>query len=332
MKRRARLCGTLVCVVLGSASASALAAPLRAGVGPAPPQTPVATGSDKKLDGNLLSLAAIQARHGDVRAAARAEDLGVAGDRVGVDVYVNGRSTAAVAPLKALGMNVTGTTDLGPVPVVEGTVPIAALHAVAGLGVTKGVLPITGGGVDRTGSAGPLAPNVSSTEGGVAHRVAQARALCNCNGAGVPVGVISDSMAKVNGGADFNASKANGNVPPNVTILQDYTGSGGSDEGRAMAELIFDEAPGLSNIFFQTGISPTAGQGPVAKTNAINNLTAQGVKVIADANFYTAEPFSQDGMVAQAVDAAAANGVAYYASAGNRARQAYQAQFVDDGG
>ena len=48
------------------------------------------------------------------------------------------------------------------------------------------------------------------------------------------------------------------------------------------------------------------------------------MNIIADDIFYLNEPFFQDGVVAQAVDNARANGVAYFASAGNRARQSYE--------
>ena len=60
------------------------------------------------------------------------------------------------------------------------------------------------------------------------------------------------------------------------------------------------------------------------KAASINNLVAQGVKIIADDIFYLDEPMFQDGQVAQAVDAAKAAGVNYFASAGNRARQSWE--------
>ena len=44
------------------------------------------------------------------------------------------------------------------------------------------------------------------------------------------------------------------------------------------------------------------------------------MKVIADDTTYLAEPFFQDGIVAQAIDRAKAAGVAYFASAGNDSR------------
>ena len=63
---------------------------------------------------------------------------------------------------------------------------------------------------------------------------------------------------------------------------------------------------------------------PQGKANSIADLVAQGVDVIADDIFYLDEPMFQDGVVAQAVDAAKAAGVTYLASAGNRARQSWE--------
>ena len=42
---------------------------------------------------------------------------------------------------------------------------------------------------------------------------------------------------------------------------------------------------------------------------------------------YFDEPFFQDGVIAQAVNAVAAQGVSYFSSAGNDANQSYQATF-----
>ena len=104
-----------------------------------------------------------------------------------------------------------------------------------------------------------------------------------------------------------------------MTVLAEDPGPGTIDEGRAMAEIIYDEAPGITEMFFSTGTT-----GAAAKAASINNLVAAGVKVIADDIFYLDEPMFQDGQVAQAVDAAKAAGVTYLASAGNRARQSWE--------
>src|SRR5262249_23614871 len=68
------------------------------------------------------------------------------------------------------------------------------------------------------------------------------------------------------------------------------------------------------------------------KANNIATLVSNGADVIADDIFYLTEPFFQDGQVSQAVDTAVANGTAYFASAGNRARQSYEATYNNSGG
>ena len=138
----------------------------------------------------------------------------------------------------------------------------------------------------------------------------QARAF-GVGGAGVKVGVISDSIDEV--GAGIAGSQGTGDLPPDVQNLGDLPG--GTDEGRAMAEIVYDVAPGISGIVFVT-----AAGGPQAKANSIDSLVSHGVKVIADDTSYITEPFFQDDVVAQAVDRAKADGVAYLIAAGKRRR------------
>ena len=89
-----------------------------------------------------------------------------------------------------------------------------------------------------------------------------------------------------------------------------------------MAEILYDEAPGVGRIRFAT-----ADGGPAAKANAIDALVADGARVIADDTSYVTEPFFQDDVVAQAVDRAKAAGVAYFIAAGNDAQHGWGAAF-----
>src|SRR3954452_22623576 len=90
-----------------------------------------------------------------------------------------------------------------------------------------------------------------------------------------------------------------------------------------MAQIVYDEAPGIPKIVFATG-----GGGAVNRANNIDALVAAGSKVVADDGVYLSEPFFQDGVVAQAADRAKANGTGYFVSAGNRARQSWEGTFT----
>ncbi len=249
--------------------------------------------------------------------AARQADLTISkAGRVLVQVYVSGRADAAVRRLEESGMSVSATAD-EPLPVVEGRVPATDLAAVAALEVTTAVMPVLAGGTDA---------GLVTSEGVAAHRIPQALSSGASTGEGVDVGVISDSIGRVGGGV--GASQDSGDLPTTVTVLKEDFGADTIDEGRAMAEIIFDGATGIDSILFASGTAA----GPADKADSIDQLVANGAEVIADDIFWLFEPFFQDGVVAQAVDRARAAGVTYIASAGNRARQSWEGTYTDAGG
>jgi subtilisin family serine protease len=141
------------------------------------------------------------------------------------------------------------------------------------------------------------------------------------DGRGIKIGVLSDSYDNLNGAAGGIAS---GDLPTKgVTVLQDLA-SGGSDEGRAMIELIHDIAPG-SDLFFASAFF-----GQLSFANNIQRLADAGCKVIVDDIVYFAEPFFQDGIIAQSVDNVANNqNVCYFSSAGNGARESYESTTIN---
>jgi hypothetical protein len=262
----------------------------------------------RKLDGGLQRLAAGLKPRSVHGLALSAPAVGRSG-RTLVDVYVRGNVRAAARKLRALGMRVQAVSTRKPERMVEGLLPVSRATKVAALGSVRGVLSGVAGGTD-TGSV--------LSQGDAAHHGPQARAL-GPTGAGVTVGVMSDSMNQVSPGVA--GSQATGDLPANVTVLNDA--AGGEDEGRAMAEIVYDEAPGVTNMLFDTGTT-----GAATKAAHIAELVSHGAKVIADDTFYLSEPFFQDGTVSQAVDAAKAAGTAYVASAGNRARQSWEGTFT----
>src|SRR5207302_10208915 len=127
---------------------------------------------------------------------------------------------------------------------------------------------------------------------------------------GVLVGALSDTVSQVQGGiAD---SQRTGDLPPQgVLVLKDGAKSGATDEGRAMLEIVHDVAPGAGLAFYSAEGSPqdfAAG---------IHALAGAGAKVIVDDATYPDAPFFNDGVVAQAVNGVAAQGVFYASAAGN---------------
>ena len=137
------------------------------------------------------------------------------------------------------------------------------------------------------------------------------------NGAGLKVGVLSDSFNDLGGAASDEAA---GLLPPaaDVQVLEDLQ-SGGNDEGRAMMQIVHDIAPGADLDFY------TAFESEQDFANGILALAAAGCKVICDDVYYYDEPFFQNGIVAQAIQTVEAEGVTYITSAGNNANNAYQA-------
>ncbi|MDQ3277269.1 MAG: S8 family serine peptidase, partial [Bacteroidota bacterium] len=95
----------------------------------------------------------------------------------------------------------------------------------------------------------------------------------------------------------------------------------GSDEGRAMLQIIHDLAP-KAKLAFRTGFRSA---GDMAQ--GIIELKDAGCNVIVDDVTYITEPFFQDGVVARAVDQVSNAGVAYFTSAGNFGQKAFTSTF-----
>src|SRR6516165_10261702 len=168
-------------------------------------------------------------------------------------------------------------------------------------------------------------------------------------GTGVTVGILSDSFncygvydqggpgtppaSGVRGYApngfatdDATFDESNGYLPASVSVLEEAPCmSWGqplqlpfADEGRAMMQIVHDVAPGAALAFY------TATNTEADFANGIAALASAGATVIADDVGYFDEPFFQDGIVAQAIDAASAKGVAYFSAAGNNGQVSYE--------
>ena len=163
-------------------------------------------------------------------------------------------------------------------------------------------------------------PGAAISEGVTHLNVDKARAAAHLDGTDVTVGVISDSFNFLGGQqADVLADELPGSGNPcghtsNVLNLKDATGTAEdptTDEGRAMAQIVHDLAPG-AHLIFQSGW-----YGELDMANAIRNLANQGAHIIVDDVTYFKEPMYQDGVIAKAVADVTAQGVTYFSSAGN---------------
>ncbi len=235
------------------------------------------------------------------------------GTRVSVRITTSDAENLLPA-LKDLGFEVSGSAP--ELNFVEGFLPITALNAAESLTARGllGILPLYQP-VTRVGSVTSQADFVLEAD-----RV-RAALPTGFDGSGVQIGVLSDSYDNLGGAS---ADIASGDLPAaGVNVLQDLQ-AGGSDEGRAMLQLIHDLAPGAS-LSFATAFST-----PTVFANNIRALADAGADIIVDDIGYLAEPFFQDGVVSQAVDEVVTNSsVAYFSAAGNSGNIAYESTGFD---
>jgi Subtilase family len=258
---------------------------------------------------------------------------------VAIDAIATGDPQALKTALQNLGLRDVAvfSNDIG------GWLPIDQLanaSALAGLHFARAAMP-------RTRSS------VVATQGDFAQETSVVRTTYpGLTGTGVTVGVLSDSFncfAQYAG--KVNASGANGYAPFGftATYTDDQQPSSGqatataalpagvnvveeancpnygapeqlpfTDEGRAILQIIHAIAPG-AGLAFYTAVNTEADF-----ATGITKLATAGAKVIDDDVGYPDEPFFQDGLVAQAINTVAAQGVAYFSSAGNDGRLSYE--------
>src|SRR5215217_4321787 len=135
MPRKAATVAAAACLLLLGAHATAVAR--------------TTSGPDGKLHSELRRLVVDQQQGRPVRGPGLAAGLKVdAGERVLVDVYVDGEAGQAASALRGAGMDVEAATNKAPVHMVEGWLPVAAATRAAGLGAVRAVIPVTGFGAD----------------------------------------------------------------------------------------------------------------------------------------------------------------------------------------
>jgi hypothetical protein len=248
-----------------------------------------------------------------------------------IDAITRGDPLKLKAALVGLGLQKASvySNDVGgwlPVNQLNAASELAAVHAI------RAAMPRT-----RAGAV--------TSQGDYAQNSDLVRSQNSLNGAGITIGIISDSYdcyqqyhdagnpppggqaGYANNGflATAATDASTGDLPMNVNVLKEATCQQYGaplqlpfgDEGRAMMQIVHDVAPGASLAFY------TAENSEADFANGIGRLAAAGAKIIADDVGYFDEPFFQDGIVAQAINAVEAQGVAYFSAAGNNGTLAY---------
>ncbi len=269
-----------------------------------------------KIAGSLRQLAPLAAARvagSPVTAVANPSDLVIQpvpppndGRTVIIDAIAEGDPNALAAALIGLGAGDCAVAGR----VVSASLPLNAISSLDGLGSLR----------FAHASLALANTGLVTSQGDAAMRAQVARSTYALNGTGVRVGILSDSFNALGGMASGITA---GDLPSGIQILLDATGT---DEGRAMAEIVHDVAPASTIAFY----SVMGGQADFA--NGIRALKNAGCKVVVDDVLYLDEPMFADGIIAQAVDEVVAAGVPYFSAAGNNGKESYQAAFKEAAG
>jgi subtilisin family serine protease len=267
----------------------------------------------------------------------------IKGDKVVVDITAKEDIATAKAELQKLGATITATYGR----MISAIVPIAALPQLETATSIRFARPAYrplhvrqhgqntnqafpqqfafNGAENAFSGPDPKVPPFIS-QGDTAQLSYLARKKYKVDGKGTKVGVLSDSYNNLHT-ADSGVALGELPGPTNpfhykkpVQVLSDLD-SGGTDEGRAMLEIVHTVAPGAELAFH------TADNGQADFANGILQLANNGCNVIADDVIYFAEPFFQDGIIAQAVDQVKQQGATYFSSAGNQSLRSYESPY-----
>ena len=166
--------------------------------------------------------------------------------------------------------------------------------------------------------------NAADPEGNAVHLAATARTVFGVSGAGIKVGVLSDSVDYL------STAQSNGDLGT-VTVLSGQSGVPGTGEGTAMLEIVHAIAPN-AQLFFAT-----ADGGDANFAQNILNLRSSGCDILVDDSGYFDESPFQDATVASAVNSVTAGGALFFSSAGNSGNfdsgmsGTWEGDFVDGG-
>jgi hypothetical protein len=256
---------------------------------------------------------------------------------VSIDAITKGDPQKLKAALVGLGLQHAAqfSNDVG------GWLPINQLDSAAALGEVHAMRAAMS--KTRTGAI--------TSQGDYAQNSDLVRSQNALTGAGITVGIISDSydcyqqyhdagnpppggdQGYANNGFTATAATdiSTGDIPASVNVIEEATCQNYrppiqlpfGDEGRAMMQIVHDVAPGAGLAFYTAENSEADFASGIAKLAAPVASGGAGAKIIVDDVGYFDEPFFQDGLVAQSVNSVVANGVAYFSSAGNNGTLAY---------
>jgi Subtilase family len=254
-------------------------------------------------------------------------------NRVLVNVHLDGKTPLSDvrAQVTAAGANVIAESTKYKNGVLSAFVPVNKLAELARspgvLSISMGHRPIKNVGLTTSGGFFAVHADTLNAQG--------------LDGTGITVGVLSDSYdtATTDSNGDPLSDHAandvatddlpgigNADNPNPVVVLEDF--NPGTDEGRAMLQIVHDMAPKAKLAFATAFVSD------VDFANNIRRLrTDANCDVIVDDVFYTQEPMFSDGIIAQAVDdvvfgsTLSGNKCAYFSSAGNQQGGGYVSTF-----
>ncbi len=325
-RHRASACSIAALALLGTLSpASTWAAAQRPG--------------DGDLSPRLTKLAKPSVRTLSLAKQARA--LGVAPDgpgsllrdanRVLVTVRFNRGVVAGASDLRATGSKVVDISRR------YRTVTVAAspveLHRLADVPHVIGATEVLAPMVHGTESPGPVTAAVTpcfgaaTSEGDVQLRAQEAREMFNVDGMGVTVGILSDSFNQdLEAATDAGEDVARGDLPgpgnpcewEEATAVLDDSETDGEDEGRAMAQIVHDLAPG-AKLAFATAFTPDVfgfADNVRKLAEPIGSGGAEADVIVDDVLFFE-EPFFQEGPVGVAAREVTEAGATYFSAAGN---------------
>ena len=255
------------------------------------------TPAQTKIDSNLVFAA--KAVRGELAGTSIATIDSVASTALQTEVTVDISGNVSDALLADIASASGVVYDQSPTwGIIRASLPLAAIETVA---ANADVISIQSA-AQATTNAGSL-----TSQGYISHTANQAVKI-GVNGAGVTVGVLSDSALP----ARVAALIASGDLPAGTLVLPGQQGPvNGTDEGTAMMEIVHDIAPEANLIF------ATAFAGVASFANNILALQAAGARVIVDDVTYFNEGAFQDGPIARAVNQVNANGAIYFSSAAN---------------